>query len=72
MLKTFDWPAFLAALDTIRESRELRWTDVAEQSGVNTSTLSRLSRGKVGDVDTLAALRQWMRIPIDRFFVGEK
>lgn len=66
----FDWPAFAAALDTIRESRGLQWKDVAQATGVSASTISRLSKGKSCDVDAIAALRVWMNVPIDRFFLG--
>ena len=65
---TFDWPAFSAALDTIRESRGLHWKDVSEATGVSATTISRVSNGKPCDVDALAALRGWMNIPIDKFF----
>lgn len=64
----FNWVSFSAALDTIRESRGLQWKDVVEQSGVSQSTVSRVSKGKPCDVDAIAALRDWMNVPIDRFF----
>ena len=66
----FDWAAFAAALDTIRESRGLQWKDVVEATGVSQTTISRVSKGKPCDIDALAALRVWMNVPIDRFFVG--
>lgn len=66
----FDWTAFSAALDTVRESRGLTWKDVAEQTQISASTFSRLQKGKGCDVDSIAALRQWMKIPIDKFFAN--
>lgn len=70
MQNGFNWPAFAEALDTIRESRGLQWKDVVEQTGVSQSTISRVSKAKACDVDSLAALRIWMRVPIDKFFVN--
>ena len=71
-MSKFDWPAFVAALDTIRESRGAQWADIAKQSGVPASTLSRLARGKNCDIDSLAGLRQWMGVSIDKFFRLQK
>lgn len=66
----FDWPAFSAALDTIRESRGAQWKDVVDATGVSQATISRVSKGKPCDVDAIAALRVWMNVPIDRFFTN--
>jgi transcriptional regulator with XRE-family HTH domain len=68
----FDWDTFTQALDTVRESRGLSWKEVAAQSGVSATTLSRITRGKTCDVDAIAALRVWMNVPIDKFFVGTR
>ena len=67
----FNWLAFFTSLDTIRESRGLMWKDVAEQSGVDSSSLSRLKSGKTCTVEVLARLRVWMGVTIERFFIGE-
>jgi transcriptional regulator with XRE-family HTH domain len=63
----FDVPALHAALETERIARRLAWKDVAGQSGVSASTLSRLAQGKRPDVDSLAALTRWLGMPADRF-----
>lgn len=55
----FDAEAFYAALNVTREQRGLRWKDVAEQSGIAASTLTRMAQGKRPDVDSLAALAAW-------------
>ena len=52
----FDVAALHAALDSERRSRRLTWKDVAAQSGVSASTLTRLSQGRQPDVNSLAAL----------------
>jgi transcriptional regulator with XRE-family HTH domain len=63
----FDVSALHSALDSERVSRRLTWKDVSAASGVSASTLTRLSQGKRPDVDSLAALTAWLKIPADRF-----
>jgi transcriptional regulator with XRE-family HTH domain len=63
----FDVKALVAALESERASRDLAWKDVAEQSGVSASTLTRLTQGRRPDVDSLAALTAWLNVPADRF-----
>ena len=63
----FDVCGLHAALDSERISRNLAWKDVAGQSGVSASTLTRLSQGRRPDVDSLAALTNWLGMPADRF-----
>lgn len=63
----FDVPALHAALDAERIARRLTWKDVSAESGVSASTLTRLSQGRRPDVDSLAALTQWLGLPADRF-----
>ena len=46
----FDVTALHAAMDSERRSRRLTWKDVAAQSGVSASTLTRLSQGRQPDV----------------------
>lgn len=63
----FDVGALFSALDSERLARNLTWKDVSAESGVSASTLTRLSQGKRPDVDSLAALSTWVRVPADRF-----
>ena len=51
------------------EARRRNWRQVAEQAGVNQSTLTRLARGKRPDVDTLAALVDWAGLKADDYVV---
>ena len=68
--QTFDVAALQAALDAERGSRGLTWKDVAAQSGVSASTLTRLSQGRRPDVDSLVALTQWLDLPADTFMTA--
>ena len=67
MAERFDGAAFYAALDAVREARGLTWKDVATESGVNASTLSRIGQGKKPDVNGLAALLSWSRLKAEMF-----
>ena len=55
----FDIAGFHAALDSQRVSRGLTWKEVAAESGVGASTLTRISQGRRPDVDGLALLLAW-------------
>lgn len=68
MLAIFDGPAFFAALDTIRECRAMNWRQVSDETGVPASTLTRLAQGKDPSVDSLAKLKVWMGVSIDKYF----
>jgi transcriptional regulator with XRE-family HTH domain len=63
----FDAAAYYGALDASRESLRLTWKQVAEQSGVSASTLTRMGQGKRPDVDSLAALSAWSGLDTDEF-----
>jgi transcriptional regulator with XRE-family HTH domain len=66
-LAEFDNEAFFGALDSTRASRGLTWKEVAEQSGVSASTLTRMAQGKNPDVDGLAALLAWSGLTSEAF-----
>lgn len=63
----FDAGAFYDALDAERQSRRLNWKQVASESGVSASTLTRMAQGKRPDVDGLAALAAWSGLTADDF-----
>lgn len=63
----FDQEAFFAALDTERLARLMTWKEVAEESGVNASTLSRMGQGKRPDIDSLAKLLSWSNLKAEKF-----
>ncbi|MCY4029689.1 MAG: helix-turn-helix transcriptional regulator [Acidobacteria bacterium] len=68
----FDVAALHAALDAQRRSCGLAWKDVADESGVSASTLTRLSQGRQPDVNSLAALTAWLGISADDFMRSER
>lgn len=68
----FDASAFYEALDAQRQSRKLTWKQVAQQSGVSASTLTRMAQGKRPDVDGLAALAAWSGLNADDFIRSDE
>lgn len=69
---TFDAEGFYDALDGARRTRNLTWKQVADQSGVSASTLTRMGQGKRPDVDSLAALVAWARLDADMFITATR
>lgn len=65
--RQFDGEAFYAALDSQRQLRHITWKQVAEESGVSASTLTRMAQGRRPDVDSMAALAAWSGISVDSF-----
>ena len=63
----FDGGAFFAALDAERQARQCTWKQVAKESGISASTLSRMSQGRHPDVNGLATLAAWSGLDMDRF-----
>jgi transcriptional regulator with XRE-family HTH domain len=63
----FDNRGFFAALDAQRATRRMTWKQVAEESGVAASTLTRMAQGKRPDVDGLTALVRWSGLKAERF-----
>ena len=68
----FDAEGFYAALDAQRLAQKLNWRQVAQESGVNASTLTRMAQGKRPYVDSLAALVRWSGIPVEQFMRDEQ
>lgn len=68
----FDGEAFYAALDAQRQARQITWKQVAKESGVSASTLTRLSQGRRPDVDSMAALLAWAGLNADTFIRRHK
>lgn len=67
MTPGFNHEAFYAALNTERLARTLTWKQVAEESKVPASSLSRMGKGKKPDVDSLAKLARWSNLKTDDF-----
>ena len=67
----FDASAFYEALDAARVAKKLNWKQVATESGVSASTLTRMAQGKRPDVDGLAALTAWSGLSADAYVRSE-
>jgi transcriptional regulator with XRE-family HTH domain len=63
----FDAEAFYAAIDSQREAKGMNWKEVAAETGVSASTLTRMAQGKRPDVDGLAALLAWSGLQAEDF-----
>jgi len=70
MTDRFDSDAFYAALNAARLSQQKTWKEVAEEAGVNASTLSRIGQGAKPDVNGLAALLAWSNLKAEMFIRG--
>jgi hypothetical protein len=68
----FDFDGFYRALDLTREARGLNWKQVAEQSAVNPSTLTRMGQSKRPDADGLASLSAWSGLNPADFVAGKR
>jgi transcriptional regulator with XRE-family HTH domain len=66
----FDSESFYAALNATRLSRQKTWKEVAEEAGINASTLSRIGQGAKPDVNGLAALLAWSNLKAETFIRG--
>lgn len=67
MAEAFDGKAFYASLDAVRNVRGLTWKEVASQSGVAASTLTRIGQGRKPDVNGLASLLAWAGLRAEMF-----
>lgn len=63
----FDHEAFFSALDAHRAAQKKTWRDVATETGVSASTLTRMSQGKRPDVGGFAALLHWSGLSAEDF-----
>lgn len=68
----FNSEAFYAALNAVRLSRQKTWKEVALETGVNASTLSRIGQGANPDVNGLAALLDWANLKAEMFIRDSK
>ena len=59
-----------AAVDRVREARNLTWREVAREVGTSGSTFSRLKRGDGTDADTFAAITTWLDVDPREFLGG--
>lgn len=57
--KGFDGDGFYLALEATVQARSKTWKQVAEETGVSASTLTRMAQGRRPDASSLAALSAW-------------
>src|SRR5438067_526864 len=57
--KGFDGDAFYRALEATVIARSKNWKQVAAETGVSASTLTRMAQGRRPDAASLAALSAW-------------
>lgn len=63
----FDFRRFHEALDAVREQRVLTWRQVARETGLSPSSLTRFSHGSRPDVETVATLCAWAGLNLGEF-----
>lgn len=64
----FDADAFYEALEREVRSRSASWRQVSGDTGVNATTLTRMSQGRRPDAASLAALSAWAGLNPAEFF----
>lgn len=57
--KGFDGNAFFRALEATVVARSKTWKQVAAETGISASTLTRMAQGRKPDAASLAALSAW-------------
>lgn len=71
-LPSFDFQSFYKALVATLSGRGANWRQVSEATGVSQTTLSRMSRDRQPDGESLTALAAWAGLnPVD-FVSGPK
>jgi transcriptional regulator with XRE-family HTH domain len=63
----FDARALYAALDTKRRAHGMSWQQVAEETGVSASTLTRTKQGGRLEVDGTLAMVRWLGRTVESF-----
>ena len=57
--KGFDGDAFYRAVEATVSARSKNWKQVAAETGISASTLTRMAQGRRPDAASLAALSAW-------------
>jgi transcriptional regulator with XRE-family HTH domain len=68
----FDNDSFYAALDAHRAAKKITWRQVAAETGVSASTLTRMAQGRLPDVAGLARLCAWSGLNANDFIRSRK
>lgn len=67
MTGRIDVPGLYEALDVERKARGMSWRQVATEAGVSPSLLSRMGKEHRPDLESFAALVQWLAVPAEQF-----
>jgi transcriptional regulator with XRE-family HTH domain len=70
--KGFDAESFYKALSSTVNVRKVNWKQVSIETGVSTSTLSRMATGRQPDAGSLAALSTWAGLDLSEFVEGAR
>jgi transcriptional regulator with XRE-family HTH domain len=62
-----DVAALAAAIETVTRHRKISLRDVAAETGLSPSTLTRISQGQKPDADGLLTLLAWLNADATRF-----
>lgn len=68
----FDFVGFYRALSATVESRKTNWKAVSDQTGISQTTLSRMSKGRQPNAESLTALAAWSGLNPADFVAGPK
>lgn len=68
----FDFWGFYKALSATVAARNTNWKAVSEQTGISQTTLSRMSKGRQPNAESLTALSAWSGLNPADFTVGPK
>ena len=68
--KGFDGDGFYRALEATVSARSKTWKQVAAETGVSASTLTRMAQGRRPDAASLAALSAWAGLNPSDFVDG--
>jgi transcriptional regulator with XRE-family HTH domain len=64
-----DVPALAAAVTSVARHRKISMRDVAAETGLSPSTLTRLTQGQKPDADGLVTLLAWLNAEASAFAV---
>ncbi len=67
----FDMVGFFTAVEMEKNARSCTWRQVADDTGMSASSLTRLSHGHKLDPDGVAALAAWAGIDLNKFVGGQ-
>ena len=66
-MRRFDPRALHAALDAERQARGISWQQIAEETGVSVSTITRTREGGRMEVDGVLQLVGWLGASVEDF-----